>query len=222
MTRYGELTPRRAVLRMMTALGVVATSSASATAVAGPRSTADTIMIIRHGEKPDETSDKAPFGITEDGTHNSHALLVRGWQRAGALVGLFAPDGGAAPRAGLLRPTAVYAAGPHHGNKGLRPSETVTPLAAKLGVRLNLSYRTDDEAELARELVARRGVTLVSWEHHRISDIVKGLGAVHPAPPADWPDDRFDLVWVFTREGSGWRFHQVPQLLLAGDRNNPA
>ncbi|MEV5505340.1 hypothetical protein [Streptomyces orinoci] len=175
-------------------------------------------MIIRHGEKPDEDGDHAPYGVTEDGKHNSHALLVRGWQRAGALVGLFAPDGGTEPRAGLRRPTAVYAAAPHPGEKGLRPSETVTPLAAKLGVRLNLSYRTDDEAKLARELAARKGATLVSWEHHRISDIVHGLGQVRPAPPAKWPDDRFDLVWVFTREGSGWRFAQVPQLLLAGDR----
>lgn len=35
--------------------------------------------------------------------------------------------------------------------------------------------------------------------------------------PQAWPDDRFDLVWVFEREDEDWRFSQVPQLLLSGD-----
>ncbi len=37
--------------------------------------------------------------------------------------------------------------------------------------------------------------------------------------PQQWRDDRFDLVWVFDLDPSGrYRFSQVPQLLLAGDR----
>ncbi len=41
--------------------------------------------------------------------------------------------------------------------------------------------------------------------------------------PSQWPGDRYDLVWVFDRpSGSGpiTAFTQVPQLLLAGDRNS--
>jgi len=41
--------------------------------------------------------------------------------------------------------------------------------------------------------------------------------------PQTWPDDRFDLVWVFEPAPTpgGFRLHQVPQLLLAGDRAYP-
>ncbi|MEU8548110.1 hypothetical protein AB0C81_14115 [Streptomyces roseoverticillatus] len=232
--------PRRTLLRMITFGGLVtaagsltaacgkgggkasAASSDSPAGAAGSGSGADMIMIIRHGEKPKENGKKPPFGITEDGERNDHALLVRGWQRAGALVTLFAPEGGE-PRKGLRRPDAVYAAGPHPGAKGLRPSETVAPVAAKLGVRTNVTYRTGDEKALAKELAARHGRTLVSWEHNAIPEIVKGLGGeVRPSPPEDWPDARFDLVWVLVRSGPGWTFTQVPQLLLAGDSQDPA
>ncbi|MEU5419716.1 hypothetical protein ACH4UT_04125 [Streptomyces sp. NPDC020799] len=232
--------PRRTLLRMITFGGLVtaagsltaacgkgsgkasAASSGSPASAAGSASGADMIMFIRHGEKPKESGDKPPFGITEDGERNAHALLVRGWQRAGALVTLFAPDSGE-PREGLRRPDAVYAAGPQPGAKGLRPSETVAPVAAKLGVRTNVTYRTGDEKALAKELAGRHGCTLVSWEHHGIVEIVKALGGeVRPSPPKDWPDARFDLVWVLVRSGSGWTFTQVPQLLLAGDSKDPA
>ncbi|MEU7166603.1 hypothetical protein AB0A70_18445 [Streptomyces morookaense] len=227
---------RRTLLRMIGAGGAVAATGAMATACGGKKKSAaagetgrapasgdDTIMIIRHAEKPKESGKKPPFGITEDGEQSVHALTVRGWQRAGALTGLFAPDGGTPLRQGLVRPTAVYAASPHNGGGGLRLSETVTPLAAKLKLKPNVDHRTDDEAALAEELVGLHGATLVAWEHHRISAIVKGLGKVRPEPPKAWPDDRFDLVWVFTRKGGGdWSFTQVPQLLLDGDSPHPA
>ena len=44
---------------------------------------------------------------------------------------------------------------------------------------------------------------------------------MRPAPPTKWPHDRFDIVWVFTRQHDGtWKFTQVPQLLLAGDKRS--
>ena len=41
--------------------------------------------------------------------------------------------------------------------------------------------------------------------------------------PQVWPDDRFDLVWVFepNPDAPTFRLRQVPQLLLAGDRAEP-
>ena len=72
---------------------------------------------------------------------------------------------------------------------------------------------------LAAKLTAHGGVALVAWHHEAIPDIARSLGAVDF--PQGWPDDRFDVVWTLTRDGSGWRFAQVPQLLLAGDRPEP-
>ena len=107
------------------------------------------VMIVRHAEKPTKSNNQ--LGIRPNGDHDHHSLSVRGWTRAGALVGLFAPQHGE-PRGGLLRPDAIYAG---------------------------------------------------------------------PAVPTHWPDDRLDVVWTLTPEASGWRFAQVPQLVLAGDRPDP-
>jgi hypothetical protein len=82
-------------------------------------------------------------------------------------------------------------------------------------------YAPGEEAQLVRELAQRPGVTLVSWHHKSLGRIVDDLGDVTPAPPRRWPRDRYDLVWVFVRAGDGWRFSQIPQLLLPGDQPEP-
>jgi hypothetical protein len=40
--------------------------------------------------------------------------------------------------------------------------------------------------------------------------------------PGKWPNDRFDIVWVFdppVKNKGRWKFTQVPQRLLPGDAN---
>ena len=181
-----------------------------------PSAPSDIIMIIRHAEKP--TGDGPPLGLTEDGHQDPESLTVRGWQRAGALVELFAPVPDRV-RPGLYRPAAVYASDP--ATKSKRPLQTVTPTADRLGLTIDPSYAKGHEAALAAELDTRHGVTLVAWEHETILDIASLLPGVTPEPPSTWPGDRFDLVWVLTRRGAGWRFTQVPQQLLAGDSDVP-
>ena len=48
----------------------------------------DTIVLIRHGEKPGQ--DGPPHGVNRHGEHDDHSLSVRGWTRAGALAAMFA------------------------------------------------------------------------------------------------------------------------------------
>jgi hypothetical protein len=210
---------RRDLLRTL-AVGGVAVAGGAAFGMAAPAdatpATQNLIMIIRHAEKPPDSG--KPYGITPDGTEDDHSLIVTGWTRAGALVGLFAPDDGAVP-AGLSKPDRIYASGA--GEKGQRPIQTVTPLSAKLGYQLNTDYGEGDEKDLPAEIVKLSGTTLVSWEHEAIPDIVAALGTVTPTPPSSWPDDRFDMVLAFTGGPSSWTLRQVPQLLLAGDSSTP-
>lgn len=187
------------------------------------------LMIIRHAEKP--VGSGASYGVTADGVQDPHSLTVRGWTRAGALVGLFDPrDASGDPLAlhvGLSRPTTVVAVEPTTGSsKSKRPEQTVAPLAAALGIDLDLTHTLGREAELAGWLTGPdgpSGPTLVAWEHQHIPDIVANLGQITPTPPASWPGGRYDIVYVFTRapRGHGWTFTQIPQMLLAGDSSSP-
>ncbi|MFF4369432.1 hypothetical protein [Streptomyces sp. NPDC001594] len=185
---------------------------------------ADTIMLIRHAEKPQKH--REPYGVTVGGERDAESLTVTGWQRAGALAELFDPTQGQI-RAGLRVPDRIYASHTDKTAKGddgsvsRRPVETVTPLAGKLGRKVDQSFGLGQEAALAKAVTAQHGTTLIAWHHGHIPALVHALGAVRPAVPAKWPDGRFDEVWVFTRDGGTWRFSQVPQLVLAGDTAAP-
>jgi broad specificity phosphatase PhoE len=171
------------------------------------------LMIIRHAEKPE--GDDA--GIEPDGTQDAESLTVRGWQRAGAMVQFF----NSRPE---LKPRVIFASGIGHGSKSKRPMQTVEPLAELLeatdAVAFITTHQKDDIEPVMRDVLSRDGPALVAWEHKRIPDLVAQLPNP-PDVPQQWPDDRFDMVWVFDRTGGGWTFAQMPQLLLAGDRADP-
>jgi broad specificity phosphatase PhoE len=181
---------------------------------------ADIVMLIRHAEKP--AGDGPPFGVTDQGAVDHESLTPRGWQRAGALVGYFGSK--AAPgMSGLPVPTHLFASqvGPQSSSR--RPLETVKPLADRLGLTVDAGVLKADVARLAEAIHATDGIVLVSWEHHLIPSLAAALTGEPSLAPAIWPDDRFDLVWVFERDPgqSSFRFRQVTQGLLAGDLPPP-
>ena len=176
------------------------------------------IMLIRHAEKPLHPSG-SPHGVNPDGQQDPHSLTVTGWIRAGALVELFAPSHGDSS-AELRRPDTIYASA-HAGGHSKRSLQTVGPLAARLGLEVVKRYGAGDEAHLAKEISTRPGATLIAWHHEALHKIPQHLGEVDPLPPDYWPPDRFDVIWTFTHDGDGWRFTQVPQLLLPGDLPYP-
>jgi len=129
------------------------------------------IMLIRHAEKP-HGSDQ---GVTDKGEPDPESLIVRGWQRAGALVALFDPAEGALQNTNLAVPTVIYASNPvtssdasgdkagkkKIGSKSERPLETITPLAKRLNLSPDLSFVEGQEHDLATAVLKASGVVLI-------------------------------------------------------------
>lgn len=211
----------RALLRVITlvvAVAVVVAGCSTGTPPA-PAVTASTaavgtvVMVIRHGEKPDGVHP----GIDANGRPDDSSLTATGWDRARRLVDLFAPASGP-PRSGLARPAAIYAARANGSGDGTRTRETVQALAAKLGITTDTSFGKGEETALVAHVMAEPGPTLISWQHGKIPAIAAAFPSVTPTPPSAWPDDRFDVVWMFTRTADGWHFTQVPELVLPQDQ----
>jgi hypothetical protein len=184
---------------------------------------ASKIFVIRHAEKPTGQV----TGVKETGESSSHDLIVRGWQRAGALACLFAPTRGPLQDPLLARPAFIFASAaaddPDPGNsKSRRPQETVTPLAQLLNVDINLDFSKGQEAELVAAAQQCSGPVLIAWQHENINAIANAILGDDSAPQ-NWPGGRFDVVFVFTLNPADgtYSFAQVMELLLSGDSPDP-
>lgn len=176
------------------------------------------IMVIRHAEKPNE--DGSVQGVNSNGSANPQALSVLGWQRAGALVSFFTSfTGGGAEH--IEKPEFLFAPRPTEKAPSERALQTLQPLAGFIGKTVSTQFQKGQEADLVAHIAQLPGAVLVAWEHKAIVDIGNALMGGRDETPQSWPDDRFDLVWVFERAGSdtSWRFFQVPEQLLSGDRS---
>lgn len=162
----------------------------------------DRILFIRHAEQ------HATPGFEENGRADGEGLTIRGWQRAGALVALFARP--------ALRPDLVFTStvGPDSPSK--RPGQTIGPLVRAHGIPLVQRHAKTETDALAADLMTRAGTVLVCWEHSQIAKTIAALPNP-PHTPEEWPGDRYDLVWTLARNGTGWTFDASDQRLLAGD-----
>ncbi|HEX4742907.1 MAG TPA: hypothetical protein VH353_16385 [Caulobacteraceae bacterium] len=174
-----------------------------------------TLMVIRHAEKPGEAW-PGP-GLTEAGETDPKSLVIRGWERAGAWAALFGSGLGGED---YPTPGALFAARPE-GSASRRAADTLQPLAARLGARLDLSFAQGDENGLMDKVLSLSGVVLVSWEHKRIGEGILPRIPVPPGvvPPVGWPADRYDPVLRFDRPVGAdcFTFRQLCPRLLSGD-----
>ena len=174
-----------------------------------------TVLMIRHGEKPTG----AAAGIDETGASDPDGLTVVGWQRSGALAALFAPND-TTLRSTLPVPGALVC--PHYGDEAKhRPYLTLLGVAGRLGLEPHHHLPVDTKPrKVVDELVALGvDVVLLCWEHGHLHDIARALPGINGSEVPSWPDDRFDVVWRFDQAGDTcYTFSQVPQQLLGGDR----
>ena len=178
------------------------------------------IILVRHAEKPEK--DGAPYGVTRKGERDKESLQVLGWQRAGALIALFAPPNGKFD-ASLAKPRFFFASKPLKRKGSKRPIETITPLAEKLAIEINSDYERADFDNMLEEVSSCRGVVMISWQREYIPEIALKILDDRKIAPEDWPEDCFDMIWVFdlNRASGRYKFKQVPQKLLMGDRRTP-
>jgi hypothetical protein len=186
-----------------------------------------TILIIRHADKPESGADG---GVDAAGMPDKKSLTPRGWQRAGIWAELFAPSLG--QQRVLPKPAAIFASAPAskadvaagtEGSKSRRPLETISPLAAKLGIDVDLRFAKGQEADLAATISLMDGVGLICWQHE---DIVAIANALTPRPqgiPGKWPGDCFNVVFCFDRPEAAalWTFQQFVPVMLNGDGSTP-
>jgi len=172
------------------------------------------------------------------------AVRTLGWERAGALVTLFAaPWGPKTPS--LATPQFLFASDPiakHDDDTGdegpsQRPYETLTALAANLSLTIDASNGKNHYAKMVTSALACDGAVLIAWQHEDIAlttktggpgisqEILTQTGTTGTFNiPTSWPTGpagaRYDLVFVFDRpSGNGpmTGFTLLAQQLLAGD-----
>ena len=177
-------------------------------------------MLVRHAEKPDK--DATPYGVNRKGERSKESLQVRGWQRAGALIALFAPSNGQFNNS-LAKPRFLFASKPLRRKGSRRPLQTIRPLAEKLDIEINADFQRSDFTSMLKEVFSCRGVVMICWQREYIPEIAREILDKRKIAPANWPEDRYDMIWVFDldRSTGRYKFKQVPQKLLRGDSGTP-
>jgi broad specificity phosphatase PhoE len=163
------------------------------------------ILIIRHGEKPGDPS--------TDSAGESPDLSTQGYERAASLA-VYVP-------ATFGKPDVLFAT--QTSKNSNRPVETITPLAAALGLAIDHRYADDDYPALAAELFAEPKYAgkcvLICWHHGNIPALASALGGVPPT--THWKGHVFDRVWKIDYPASGATTGlpvvDIPQMLMYGD-----
>ena len=149
------------------------------TAATGPAR----ILLMRHAEKTGE----------KDDSHLSQAGTARALKLASYIPSQFG------------RPDVIMATAP--SKHSIRPIETVTPLAAALGMTVHSDFADEDTAGLVDQLrsdPAFAGKTVViCWHHGKIPQLAAALGAPDGSYPNPWDETVFNTILEFRFNGAG-------------------
>jgi hypothetical protein len=189
---------RRAILGSFTAFGLAfvmsyGVGSTYPAAFAAEPTTTETIVILRHGEKPE-----AGLGQLDcQGLNRSLALPAVMGKMFGRPDAIFAPD-----------PSEMKSDQGHLYNY-IRPLATVEPLAVSLGMPIDTSIGVSNIDALRAKLETpayRSALAFIAWEHNEIPKLTRQLvsdSGGDPAVVSDWDRQDFDSIYVIkiTRTG---------------------
>ena len=166
-----------AFLVVVGSLKLHATDPEPAALAAPSAALVETIVFLRHGEKPEKEIGQ---------------LNCQGLNRALALPRVLASK--------FARPDYIFApsasrtskVGLGSGYNYLRPLATIEPTAIELGMPVNTDFAYSDVDGLRSELTGqkyRNSLIFVAWEHHELENLVKQLvSEFHGDPePAAFP-----------------------------------
>jgi len=146
----------------------------------------NTVLIVRHAEKPATGTGLTPLGEA----------------RAQAYAKYFVPFHEAE---WSIRIDGLYAGA--DSENSIRPRLTLEPLSQATGLPLHTDIGTKDPPALVRQLTDKPHGShpLIAWRHGEIPALLEAFGA-SPArllPNSVWPDEVFDWVIVLTFDGEG-------------------
>lgn len=129
------------------------------------------VIIIRHGEKPDQGDN----------------LSCQGFNRSLQLPNVLNQKFGI--------PNYIFVPSINTGKKTstARMYQTIVPFAVKYNLNINTKYDVNDTKDLAQDVLQRDGTVLLVWEHKHIDNILRALGVNNSDK---WPDDDFDSIWI--------------------------
>lgn len=139
------------------------------------------VVMIRHGEKNDATGN----------------LSCQGLHRALMLPAVL--------NAKFPRPAAIYV--PSLSAKKTtghaRMFQTITPFAVQDSLAINTKFPENADSAVAKEVMTKKGLILLVWEHGNIPAIAKALGVT--TPDLKWGNNDFDSIWIVTyaKDGKG-------------------
>lgn len=170
-------------------LGLQAGSAPPRNSPAGNYLANNTILIVRHAEKPDEATGQT--GLTEAGS-----------RRAEAYIRYFQPFHDDGMR---LKITALYAGA--DSASSIRPRLTLEPLSKASRMPLDTTVSTKDPESLLALLRSHpHGDTpLVCWRHGQIPALLAAFGAAPDSllPSGKWPDEVYDWVVILHFDARG-------------------
>lgn len=154
----------------------------------------NTVLIVRHAEKPPQGRELTPAG---EARARAYATYFEPFNQDGFNV----------------RVDALYAGADSSGS--IRPRLTLEPLSQATGLALNTAIGTKDPTGLVALLrnQAHKPHPLIAWRHGGIPTLLEAFGAspVELLPGAKWPDDTFDWVIVLGFDSHG---HLAEQKLV--------
>lgn len=178
-------------------LAIPAYIHAQTNSLDGVSQTLETIVCVRHGEKP-------PGGLGQ--------LSCRGLNRALVLPDVLLKKFGT--------PQFIFAPNPAHkvdGNPGyyyIRPLMTIEPTAIRCGLPVNTEFGYDEIKGLEDELNKPRyqnATVFVAWEHGLLDEFAKNMVKHNGDDPKEvpiWNGDEYDMIFIFkiTRENGQKKF----------------